>query len=529
MITDVPEFFGKGVFKDMKRKKWFSVFVALVMAASLIPAAGIGGGNACSGATVRLSAVNKLSTYDADGRPTVRLYAVKETDAPQLSYLACDGEAHIPDAMAFPLPENNVLDCLWYKADGKVTVPGDLTVSGDVNLILKDGCELTVDEGVRVPEGSSLTIYAQSEGDDAGELIATGAGGSAGIGGGGNITIHGGIIEATGGTEEDFFGGAGIGGNGRILSLYDDYYYSETEEIIFINTGATGTVCIYGGDITATGGYYSAGIGGGYGCDAGNISIYGGNISATGQDGAPGIGGGMADCWDMWDTVTVPVTGGTIAIDDAEVISNGKKIAHKHDFSTGVYKANDDGTHSEKCLYCEAYGNTEAYTFDGEYINDGGTHSEKCSVCGAYGNTKAHTFKDHECVCGAIDEATYLYYDEEDGKLKQGIHTDCEVISETHCPTPWKDGRWYVVKGEPVIKSDVAVWGDVHLILTDGCVLTIKKGTIGGKRLYIHSQSTGSSAGRMDCYGHTGNYSGDYGGVGSIAISVTDLTVIGAR
>ncbi len=121
-------------------------------------------------------------------------------------------------------------------------MPSRITVSGTVNLILKDGTTLDAQKGISVDSGATLNIYAQSKGDGAGKLIAKGDVGAAGIGGGyrgagGTVTINGGIIEATGDS-----GAAGIGGGFE---------------------GAGGTVTINGGTGTATGGERGAGIGSG--------------------------------------------------------------------------------------------------------------------------------------------------------------------------------------------------------------------------------------------------------------------------
>ena len=119
----------------------------------------------------------------------------------------------------------------WYVAQGEVTINQRVTVTGEVHLILADGCTLTVNGGVQVADNdndpsngssNSLTIYGQSGGT--GKLIATLTGGScnAAIGGngqkvedddiggigapGGTVTIHGGTV-----TAQSYFG-AGIGG-----------------------------------------------------------------------------------------------------------------------------------------------------------------------------------------------------------------------------------------------------------------------------------------------------------------------------
>ena len=60
----------------------------------------------------------------------------------------------------------------WYIAEGDLTIPQRVNVSGDVHLILTDGCKLTASYGIQLPGGSSLTIYGQSDGD--GKLVLGG-------------------------------------------------------------------------------------------------------------------------------------------------------------------------------------------------------------------------------------------------------------------------------------------------------------------------------------------------------------------
>ena len=101
----------------------------------------------------------------------------------------------------------------WYVAQGEVTIgtddnPQRVTVTGDVHLILTDGCTLTVNGGIQLKAGNSLTIYGQSDGADTmGKLTASitsenTAIYNAAIGGntgetGGTLTVCGGAVEAT--------------------------------------------------------------------------------------------------------------------------------------------------------------------------------------------------------------------------------------------------------------------------------------------------------------------------------------------
>ena len=200
----------------------------------------------------------------------------------------------------------------WYVAQGEVTIgtdddPQRVTVTGDVHLILTDGCTLTVNGGIQLEAGNSLTIYGQSDGADTmGKLTASitsenTAIYNAAIGGntgktGGTLTVCGGAVEATvtvidvsqsdpdtsqGNNNGSFAGdsyGAAIGGGG-----------SETG-----TGGDGGTITIFGGTVRAEsvlGAGIGGGSGGGGGGDGGTITIFGGTVRAESVLGA-GIGGG---------------------------------------------------------------------------------------------------------------------------------------------------------------------------------------------------------------------------------------------
>jgi len=99
--------------------------------------------------------------------------------------------------------------------------------------------------------------------------------------------------------------GAGIGGGDNENGIYGD----------------VGTVTISGGDVTATGGSRATGIGGGYNGDGGTVTVNGGTVVAAGGQWGAGIGGG-----DDGDGGTVTVNGGTVAAtggDDAAGIGGG--------------------------------------------------------------------------------------------------------------------------------------------------------------------------------------------------------------
>ena len=47
----------------------------------------------------------------------------------------------------------------WYVARGDITIDQSVTVSGNVHLILEDGCNLTVNGGILLQSGSNMYIY----------------------------------------------------------------------------------------------------------------------------------------------------------------------------------------------------------------------------------------------------------------------------------------------------------------------------------------------------------------------------------
>ena len=62
----------------------------------------------------------------------------------------------------------------WYVARDNVTINQRVQVQGNVYLILTDGCTLTVNGGIQLKAGNSLTIYGQSEqAGTMGRLIAS--------------------------------------------------------------------------------------------------------------------------------------------------------------------------------------------------------------------------------------------------------------------------------------------------------------------------------------------------------------------
>lgn len=128
--------------------------------------------------------------------------------------------------------------------------------------------------GVHVPSNSSGVAALVLSGP--GTLVATGASGGAGIGGGtneaaGRVTIDSGTVTARSvvGTAR---GAAGLGGGGTASGTGGG-----AGGVIVLNGG---TVLAQSGSTAAIGGYQGAGIGGGYNNKAGRMTVKGGCIRA---------------------------------------------------------------------------------------------------------------------------------------------------------------------------------------------------------------------------------------------------------
>ena len=250
----------------------------------------------------------------------------------------------------------------WYVVNTNVTIgtednPQRVTVSGDVRLILADGCTLTVNGGIQVQDdddditngsANALTIYGQSdpllnedgtlaENNRTGVLIANAVtrynaaiGGNEGNegtgyidGAGGKITINSGVVKATGGVNGAAIGGGGghRDGDGGTITINGGSVIATGRNGAAIGGGYGGTYGGSGGKITITGGtvkadgYPGAGIGGGsstaVGGSGGEITITGGSVIATGFNGAA-IGGGYGGPPGGGDGGTITITGGTV-------------------------------------------------------------------------------------------------------------------------------------------------------------------------------------------------------------------------
>ena len=209
---------------------------------------------------------------------------------------------------------------------GGLTYSDAITVSGDVTLVLTDGETLTLNKGISLASGATLTIQGN------GTMAVNGTNNSTAstVAGSGTIILTSGTLTAKGGN------GAG----------YSGWNAHETKSAggVAIN----GAVTVRGGTLTATGGNGGsidsngfenyAGVGGA--AISGSVTVNGGTVTATGGNGG---------------NLTVTVSGGT----DFECAGNGgAAIGGDSTITSGTWTATNgsNGTYNvtSGCYECSA-------------------------------------------------------------------------------------------------------------------------------------------------------------------------------
>ena len=240
----------------------------------------------------------------------------------------------------------------WYAVKGDVTVSDRIKISGDVQLILTDGCTLNAKNGINLPESSTLSIYGQSGGT--GKLNAEYDGDTA-IGGEygescGTLNVYGGTVNANSTNEAAIGGGDsidGTSGNGGTVNVYGGTVNAVSDSGAAIGGGDSatgtggngGTVNVYGGKLTA-GSSNSVAIGGGSSAtgpagNGGTVNVYGGTVDANSANDTA-IGGGCSARGTGGNGGTVNVYGGKLnAVSSSRAAIGGGLGANRTPGSVG--------------------------------------------------------------------------------------------------------------------------------------------------------------------------------------------------
>ena len=233
-------------------------------------------------------------TADCDGKTLASTEAIYSTRQPvTVAYINADGTPGEASAIALDGTETSLAAGTYFAGLENVNFDHTLNLTGDVTLILKDGCTMNVgtDEsrisghGIRRDGGEqSLTIYSQSLGDDMGALSVYTDNGNNGIVAKA-VTINGGHVT--------------IDANGN----WATGIYAAVEDItinggnVSVTAPGTNAWAIYANrNVTINGGTVEAsGTADGIRIDNGTIAINGGTVNATGDttgDSGYGINAG---------------------------------------------------------------------------------------------------------------------------------------------------------------------------------------------------------------------------------------------
>ena len=157
-------------------------------------------------------------------------YQDKRRSRAEEYYLDIDGKIKIADDVK-PLTADAVQDGFgypgttsWYIVEGELTLDDRLSVFGNVNLILADGADLTINGIYRglffaqsyFSEPLTLTIYAQSYESNMGKMTATSPFDGVTYSEGGTIVVNGGDVTLLGGTQ-GYKAGIAFSGSGNLI------------------------------------------------------------------------------------------------------------------------------------------------------------------------------------------------------------------------------------------------------------------------------------------------------------------------
>ena len=175
---------------------------------------------------------------------------------------------------------------------GGLTYSAAITVSGDVTLVLTDGETLTLNKGISLAEGATLTV----EGNGTMNINGTNNSTASTVAGTGMLVLTSGTLNAK-------------GGNGDGLIITDSWLDNENNIGVSGGVAINGNVTVNGGTVTATGGnggiLDTSQIAGGYNnhggnggaAISGNVTVNAGGWTATnGSNGTYTPGGDDNGC-----------------------------------------------------------------------------------------------------------------------------------------------------------------------------------------------------------------------------------------
>ena len=227
-----------------------------------------------------------------------------------IPYIDADGNmAYCTDFTEIDGNEGRYGDAGWYVVKGEVSKEdGGIDFLSEAHIILADDATLTLSNGTF--EGySHLTIYGQTKGNGTLNVTKTDGYGIM-TNSSGNLTINGGIINATGGRDGLSVGGNLVINGGTVTGTTKNDDYS---------LYASGTITINGGQVTANGDIYSKG----------DLTIGGGQVTATGlitSDGDITLGWTNSSDQIKASQILTGQNSNTISIADGKAFTDGTNV-----------------------------------------------------------------------------------------------------------------------------------------------------------------------------------------------------------
>ena len=245
-----------------------------------------------------------LKAEATDGSGKFVEHNVTVTDTPK--YLKWDNTKKELVATPFPATYNTVQNSNenvnWaagtYVVEGEITIGGTINLTGNVNLIIKDGAKLTVTNQI-VGYDKNLSIYGQA--NQTGQLVVNYSGQA--ITNINTLEVHSAKVKAT-----------------SSANSYSGFYYIQTFNV-------------YGGSVDAE----STAATSGYGislASSGSMNIYGGDVKALGKGNKFGIRGSDS---------TITVYGGKLWAECAgnKAISGDATLTKGEGFTGQIYTSSN--------------------------------------------------------------------------------------------------------------------------------------------------------------------------------------------
>ena len=421
------------------------------------------------------TAIARLTiTADCDGK-TLAAALRSDGQSHDITYIDADGSTQTAQAIALDGTETSLAAGTYFAGLPTVQFDHKLTLTGNVTLILCDGCEMNVGESGSEVDGYGIICYANNTYYDltiCGQTAQTGTLSVYTTGpnnyaiGTHHITVNGGnVIAHTDGDGSSCGIDTKRSGNVTINSGSVSATTTSTDTFAWA-ISAAGNLTINGGNVSAKSNSHAI-------LAEGNVAINGGTVNATGGDG--GYSG-------IYSNGTIEINGGNVTA--SSIYSNGT-------ITLGWNKPTDRITASS---YTAENGTVKVAS--GKKLHNGsdylgGTLSDPAAVNGK--TLRPAATATYTTANGNTATADAILLDGSDTSLPAGNYLATGTLNYTH---------------------GITLAGDVTLILADNCHMNV--GTSGGRiegngiahivdvALTITSQSLGDDMGALGVY-TTGN------------------------